>query len=176
MAYASVGYKTEFLAKTSFIGRESSEKSFYRWLSIFDTFPEGMAIVKDDGTILYSNDSLAKLFECDALPKTSLATFSKSGVKSEHGVQAKKMLENVEIRKHVYQDDDSGEIKAILVDQERKNHSVWDFVAKNFDGATFELIKTPMYQYQVAEEQKQLISNEAPIENYGLHANRVDGD
>jgi len=63
--YASIAYKTERLSKMSFLGRESSEKSFTRWLKIFDTFPEGMAIVKDDGNIMYSNKSLARLLEQD---------------------------------------------------------------------------------------------------------------
>ena len=62
-AYASVGYRVERLNKLTFLGQDSYENSFNRWLQIFDTFPEGMAIVKDDGDIMYSNKSLAKLLD-----------------------------------------------------------------------------------------------------------------
>lgn len=173
--YASVGYKTETTSKTSFIGRESYEKSFYRWLSIFDTFPEGMAIVKDDGSIMYSNDSLARLFECDALPKTKTTNFSQVGIKSDHSYQAKLMLENVKIRQHAYEDAER-EIKPIIKDREKPDHSVWDFITKNYDGATYEIMKSPMYKFPVAEEQKKLISNDGPPEENLEGMSRVDGD
>ena len=63
--YASVGYRIERLQKIGFIGKESYEKSFSRWLKIFDTFPEGMAIFRDDGSIMYSNKALVRLLEYD---------------------------------------------------------------------------------------------------------------
>ena len=70
--YASVGYRIERLQKVGFLGKESYEKSFSRWLQIFDTFPEGMAIFREDGSLMYSNDALAKLFEYDEdIPKAA---------------------------------------------------------------------------------------------------------
>ena len=75
-AYASIGYSVEKLRKQNFMGKESYDRSFHRWLQVFDTFPEGIAIVKDDGSIMYSNDSLAKLLECDALPKMSSSHYA----------------------------------------------------------------------------------------------------
>ena len=95
-----MAYRTERLAKMSFIGYQSYEKSFNRWLKIFDTFPEGMAILKDDGTIMYSNDSLAKLLDCDFLPSTAQNNFSTVAVKSDHAKETQKMLENVRIKKY----------------------------------------------------------------------------
>ena len=100
--FASVAYRTEKLAKMSFIGRESYEKSFSRWLKIFDTFPEGMAILKDDGTIMYSNDSLARLLDCEVLPKTATNSYSQVGVKTDFAGQTKQMLESVRIKKYDY--------------------------------------------------------------------------
>lgn len=60
----------------NFVGQESYEKSFNRWLQVFDTFPEGIAIVKDDGSIMYSNDSLSRLFECNTLPKSTSSHYA----------------------------------------------------------------------------------------------------
>ena len=99
-AYASIGYKTERLSKMNFIGHEHSEKSFHRWLQLFDTFPEGIAIVKDDGSIMYSNNSLARLFECDVLPKMNASHFAKVGISDDHAELARKMLQNVRVRHH----------------------------------------------------------------------------
>ena len=44
--YALIAYKTELLNKQAFLGKESSEKAFYRWLRIFETFPEGLALIR----------------------------------------------------------------------------------------------------------------------------------
>lgn len=64
LLYAIVAYKIEKLNKQAFLGKESSEKAFYRWLKIFETFPEGLALVRN-GYIMYANKSLSKLFELD---------------------------------------------------------------------------------------------------------------
>jgi hypothetical protein len=55
--YAVMAYKTESLSKESFLGRESSDKAFHRWLKIFETFPEGIALVRNN-YVLYANKSL----------------------------------------------------------------------------------------------------------------------
>lgn len=44
--YAIVAYKVETLNKQAFMGQQTSEKAFYRWLKIFETFPEGLALVR----------------------------------------------------------------------------------------------------------------------------------
>jgi len=56
--YALIAYKTESLSKQAFLGKESAEKAFYRWLKIFETFPEGIALVRKD-YILYANKSIS---------------------------------------------------------------------------------------------------------------------
>ena len=42
-----------------------------------------MAIVKDDGSIMYSNNSLAKLLEYETQPNVSASHYSQVGVKSD---------------------------------------------------------------------------------------------
>jgi len=54
LIYAIVAYKVEVLTKQSFMGRESQEKAFHRWMKIFETFPEGIALVRNN-YIMYSN-------------------------------------------------------------------------------------------------------------------------
>lgn len=57
LIYALIAYKVESLAKQSFMGRESSEKAFHRWMKIFETFPEGIALIRG-GYVLYANKAL----------------------------------------------------------------------------------------------------------------------
>ena len=57
MIYAIVAYIVERQKKQSFLGRESPEKAFHRWMKIFETFPEGVALVRG-GYLLYSNRAL----------------------------------------------------------------------------------------------------------------------
>jgi len=45
--YAIITYRVEALTKQSFIGRETSEKAFHRWMKIFETFHEGTVLVRD---------------------------------------------------------------------------------------------------------------------------------
>ena len=187
--YTSIAYRTEYLSKMSFIGRESNEKSFSRWLKIFDTFPEGMAIVRDDGSIMYSNHSLAKLLECETQPSATAGQYSQIGVKFDPSLQAKKMLENVKIKKYKLQSD--------LFDkpvQERSSHntddSVWDFIAKNDDGATYEVTQSPLTRLENVrpfgaspeqprtqmEEEKLVLPISDAVENDNSGANLVVQD
>lgn len=55
--YAIIGYRVEALTKQSFMGRESSEKAFHRWMKIFETFPEGIALIRNN-YILCGNRAL----------------------------------------------------------------------------------------------------------------------
>jgi hypothetical protein len=41
-----VANKIEEMRKESFLGRASQDKAFKRWLQIFNTFSDGMALVK----------------------------------------------------------------------------------------------------------------------------------
>ena len=60
--YGIVGYKVESLNKQAFLGMQTQDKAFYRWLKIFETFPEGLALIRR-GQILYANRSFSGMFE-----------------------------------------------------------------------------------------------------------------
>jgi len=60
--FAIVAYQMEKLNKQSFLGREASQQVFFKWLKIFDTFPEGLMLVRGND-IVYANESLSKLLE-----------------------------------------------------------------------------------------------------------------
>lgn len=57
LIYTIVAYIVERQKKQSFMGRESPEKAFHRWMKIFETFPEGVALVRG-GYLLYANRAL----------------------------------------------------------------------------------------------------------------------
>ena len=57
VVYGVLAYRTENLSKQSFMGRERPEKAFHRWMKIFETFPEGIALIRHN-KILYANRSL----------------------------------------------------------------------------------------------------------------------
>lgn len=60
--YGVIAYLTELRAKQAYVGSESSDKAFYKWLKIFETFPEGIALVRNN-YILYSNKALKSILE-----------------------------------------------------------------------------------------------------------------
>lgn len=57
LIYTIVAYIVERQKKQSFLGRESPEKAFHRWMKIFETFPEGVALVRG-GYLLFANRAL----------------------------------------------------------------------------------------------------------------------
>jgi hypothetical protein len=62
--YAVIAYISEVRSKQSFLGKESSDKAFYKWLKIFETFPEGVALIRNN-YILYANRSLKSILELE---------------------------------------------------------------------------------------------------------------
>jgi len=60
--YTVSAYKLEVLNKRAYLGTQSQENAFYRWLKIFETFPEGLALVRR-GQIMYANRSFPEVFE-----------------------------------------------------------------------------------------------------------------
>jgi hypothetical protein len=55
--YAVFAYTSERNRKEAFIGREQSERSFTKWLKIFETFPEGIAYIRG-GKVIGHNSAL----------------------------------------------------------------------------------------------------------------------
>ena len=60
--YGVIAYLSEVRSKQAYVGSESSDKAFYKWLKIFETFPEGIALIRNN-YILYSNKSLKSILE-----------------------------------------------------------------------------------------------------------------
>jgi hypothetical protein len=60
--YAVIAYLSEIRGKQGYVGSESSDKAFYKWLRIFETFPEGIALIRNN-YIMYSNKSLKNILE-----------------------------------------------------------------------------------------------------------------
>ena len=76
VCYLVVAYNVENLRKESYFGREAQDKSFKRWLKVFDGFAHGVALVKKPDVkndlslnhpqeILYANKNLYRLLELD---------------------------------------------------------------------------------------------------------------
>ena len=130
----SASYKIERLQKTCFLNKENSDKSFNRWLKIFNSFPEGVAMIREDGNIEYSNKSLSKLLDLDTFAgqgedKDESSLFAHIAKKPDN-LTIKNMLEQTKIKK--WSVDSTSQVKS-------PTSSVWDFIAKNEEGATFEL-------------------------------------
>lgn len=60
--YALIAFITEIRAKQAFLGKEQSDKVATKWLKIFETFPEGIALIRNN-YILYANQSLRYILE-----------------------------------------------------------------------------------------------------------------
>jgi hypothetical protein len=60
--YGVIAYLSEIRGKQGYVGSESSDKAFYKWLRIFETFPEGIALIRNN-YILYSNKSLKSILD-----------------------------------------------------------------------------------------------------------------
>lgn len=112
--FGIVAYKMEKLNKQSFLGREASQQVFFKWLKIFDTFPEGLALIRG-GEIVYANESLSKLLELHEYVHED--DTSKADLK-----------------------DYMRETMLTKLDREIvKKISVWDFLEGNINGGAFEL-------------------------------------
>jgi hypothetical protein len=62
--YGLIAYLTEIRSKQAFLGKEQSDKAFHKWLKIFETFPEGIALIRNN-YVLYANQSLRHILELE---------------------------------------------------------------------------------------------------------------
>jgi hypothetical protein len=118
--YAVIAYLSEQRSKQAFTGAESSDKAFYKWLRIFETFPEGIALVRNN-YILYANKALKGILE------VHLDQYLEGNKTLNKNDLLKRQL--METRVTPY--DKRGDPSAAT--------NVWQFLAKNERGATFEL-------------------------------------
>lgn len=107
------------------MGRESSEKAFHRWMKIFETFPEGIALVRG-GYVLYANKALKfilnigieRTYEDDPIYEYLRNDLKNSVV--EQWVKSQAELKRMGLEKP-------------------KQMSVWQFLINNEKGAIFQL-------------------------------------
>ena len=115
IVYAIVSYMAENYSKRAFVGTLTEEVLFKRWLQIFESFPEGLAYMRDK-KILYVNSSLTDLL--DIKSKTSLAD-------DPLYTNLKRDLKNASVTR-------TGDVEY--------NTTVWDFFSKVSDkGGPFKL-------------------------------------
>ena len=136
--YASIAFHTERLQKQSFMGRETYEQSFNRWLKIFDTFPEGMAMIKDDGSVMYANKSLTRILEIPELPAQGKEQHSQVCVSEDQGLNTRKALERTHIKMYNMRQTTQATF-AQTPDALDEHQTVWQFVFHHQGGAMFEL-------------------------------------
>jgi hypothetical protein len=108
------------------MGRESSEKAFHRWMKIFETFPEGICLVRNN-FILYSNR---------ALKYTLNVGINRSTEEDPLYEHLKKDLQVSCVHQWVKS---TAELKKMGLKQP-KEMSVWQFMIKNEKGAIFQLL------------------------------------
>ena len=101
--FISVSYKIERITKECFLYKENLDRSFHRWFKIFESFPEGIAMIKEDGQIQYSNPALMQLLDLDqGLDEKSeinmMSSFSRRGSASD-SLSLRSKLEMTKITK-----------------------------------------------------------------------------
>ncbi len=110
------------------MGSESSDKAFYKWLKIFETFPEGIALVRNN-YILYSNKALKSILEIHT------DTLTLGGPDKNKNDLLKRQLMETKVTPYV-----SGGGPGGKKSQETPvSSNIWQFLAKNERGSTFEL-------------------------------------
>lgn len=124
IVYQSVAYRVEILSKQSFLGRESHDNAFHRLLKIFDTFPDGIAMMRN-GYFFYGNSALTRLLDLDQIENL------------KHSSGFPSMREHRQLKNALQET----RVKLISKrDKEAKNITVWNFLDKNSKPGTFELL------------------------------------
>jgi len=103
------------------MGRETSEKAFHRWMKIFETFPEGIALIRNN-YILCGNKALQYILNVgvDRTPEDDpLYNLLKVDLK------------NAVVKQWV---------KTPAANEQPKQMSIWQFLMNNEKGAIFQLM------------------------------------
>jgi hypothetical protein len=107
------------------MGRESSEKAFHRWMKIFETFPEGIALIRG-GYVLYANKALKFILNI--------------GIERSYEDDPIYELLRTDLKKSVVEQWVKNQADLKKLGQERpKQMSVWHFLINNEKGAIFQL-------------------------------------
>lgn len=127
--YAVIAYRVEILTKQSFMGRETSEKAFHRWMKIFETFPEGIALVRNN-YILCGNKALQFILNvgldrtAEDDPLYNLLKVDLKNAMVKEWIKTPESLRNVEGAS----------------DAPGRQMSIWQFLINNEKGAIFQLM------------------------------------
>ena len=128
LIYGIVGYRVEVLSKQSFMGRESREKAFHRWMKIFETFPlEGIALIRNN-YILYANTALKYILNVGK---------SRNADDDPIYDYLKGDLKLTAVRQWVKTKNDT---KQRSNKANQKQFSVWEFLKHNEKGTIFQLL------------------------------------
>ncbi len=129
--YSVIAYLTELRAKQAYVGSESSDKAFYKWLKIFETFPEGIALVRNN-YILYSNKALKSILEIQT------DTLTLAGPDKNKNDLLKRQLMETKVTPYV-SGGGAGGSKGTKQPEKPVSSNIWQFLARNERGSTFEL-------------------------------------
>jgi len=55
IVYSVVAYRLDRLNRLAFLSKQSNDNSFNRWLRVFESFPEGIALIRHYEEIVYTN-------------------------------------------------------------------------------------------------------------------------
>jgi PAS domain-containing protein len=130
--YLICAYKIESLTKQSFLGSQSQDQAFYRWLKIFETFPEGLALIRK-GQIMYANRAIPEMFEYTDY----------SPAQDQYNEHLQKMLSHTEVTR-------------LGNEADSYNCSAWDFLDMGENGAPFSF---NLNADDVAEETPEMTKN-----------------
>ena len=129
--YSVIAYLTELRAKQAYVGSESSDKAFYKWLKIFETFPEGIALVRNN-YILYSNKALKSILEIHT------DTLTLADPEKNKNDLLKRQLMETKVTPYVSGGGCKGS-KGKKQAEKPVSSNIWQFLARNERGSTFEL-------------------------------------
>jgi PAS domain-containing protein len=88
LCYAIVGYNLERAQKSAFVGSQSGDRTLFSFLRVFEAFPDGIVLIRDDN-ILFANKQVSKLLELRAYDKDEDLYFD----------QLKKMLDVTDVQR-----------------------------------------------------------------------------
>lgn len=90
--------------------------AFYRWLKIFETFPEGLALIRRN-QVMYANRSLSSMFEFDDYASNL----------DPYNINLKKMLQSTEVHR-------------LGKEEDTYQTSAWNFLNHHEKGAPFSFV------------------------------------
>ncbi|CDW81635.1 multi-sensor hybrid histidine kinase [Stylonychia lemnae] len=128
----------------NFLGKLESDKAFHKWLKIFETFIEGIALIRNN-YILYSNQNLLHMLEIQTNEELT---------NDPKNLKLQRKLVATKIKPYSY-----GREKP-----KNQASNVWTFLAKNEKGGTFELTsRSVQYDEENSSSKKYITLNQVNV-------------